>query len=212
MNSANEGQNALAGIKSSMCAGGCCTGAESKNVLVKVTTSLTDEVQCIATTMLCLPGIQPGNVMDCKAQTLKKSGNTATGSVKVEGNLRKGKKVPFGARPLKKMRERILKDGIKALPVSWQARSWIYQRILATPPWADMQEIALKYKEAKELTEAMNSKYDDHIIPLNHPRVCGLHVHWNLQVITMKRNLQKTNYFCPEQDDLFGFNPQLELI
>lgn len=35
----------------------------------------------------------------------------------------------------------------------------------------------------------------DHIIPLSHQNICGLHVPWNLQLITKSDNLHKSNSF-----------------
>jgi 5-methylcytosine-specific restriction endonuclease McrA len=38
----------------------------------------------------------------------------------------------------------------------------------------------------------------DHIIPLNHPLVCGLHVWDNLQILTKSANRSKRNKFDPD--------------
>jgi hypothetical protein len=62
------------------------------------------------------------------------------------------------------------------------------------------------------MTQVMGMPYAvDHIIPLNHPRVCGLHIALNMKVVTAGFNFRKGNYFCPEQMDMFPC-PQIELI
>lgn len=43
----------------------------------------------------------------------------------------------------------------------------------------------------------------DHIVPLNHPMVCGLNVPWNWRIITRQQNAAKSNAFCPDQLELF---------
>ena len=35
----------------------------------------------------------------------------------------------------------------------------------------------------------------DHIIPIKHKRICGLHVPWNLQMLTRSQNAKKNNKF-----------------
>ena len=60
----------------------------------------------------------------------------------------------------------------------------------ATPPWADKKAIAAIYRKAKR-----QGKVVDHIIPLNHPKVCGLHVPENLRAVHNLPNLLKGNRF-----------------
>jgi hypothetical protein len=38
-----------------------------------------------------------------------------------------------------------------------------------------------------------------HIVPLNHPYVCGLHVPWNMRVVPWRVNASKGNAFNPDQ-------------
>lgn len=60
----------------------------------------------------------------------------------------------------------------------------------ATPPWADMDIIKDFHKEAQ-----YHNMEVDHIIPLTHPLVCGLHCEFNLQLLTKSENCSKNNSF-----------------
>lgn len=62
------------------------------------------------------------------------------------------------------------------------------------PAWADRVALRQPYEEARALFLLTGQKYHvDHIIPIRHKLVCGLHVPWNLQVLPAKENMQKTN-------------------
>jgi hypothetical protein len=87
----------------------------------------------------------------------------------------------------------------KAVYVANRARRRALQDS-ATPIWltainkAQIQEM---YDIAKARKMQTSVDYHvDHIIPINGENVSGLHVPWNLQVITAKENLQKGNKSC----------------
>lgn len=64
----------------------------------------------------------------------------------------------------------------------------------ATPPWSDSEQIRLVYQEAARLqAEDGVARHVDHIVPLQGRLVCGLHVSWNLRVMTATENLKKAN-------------------
>ena len=67
----------------------------------------------------------------------------------------------------------------------------------ATPPWVTRKhktEMRELYKIAITMTKTTGVQYVvDHIIPLRSDLVCGLHVPWNLRVITQEENLKKSN-------------------
>jgi len=67
----------------------------------------------------------------------------------------------------------------------------------ATPRWLTKdQKLAIRqlYLQAMELTKLTGERYVvDHIVPLISDEVCGLHVPWNLRVITQEENLRKSN-------------------
>lgn len=68
-----------------------------------------------------------------------------------------------------------------------------------TPKWLSKEqkkEILWFYKEAKRLSELNDILYHvDHIVPLCGENVSGLHVPWNLQILTYKENLSKSNKY-----------------
>ena len=67
----------------------------------------------------------------------------------------------------------------------------------ATPKWLSRKqksEIRQLYQIAITMTQTTGEQYVvDHIVPLRGESVCGLHVPWNLRVITQDENLKKSN-------------------
>lgn len=61
-------------------------------------------------------------------------------------------------------------------------------KLKATPRWADNILIKAVYRAAAERGMEV-----DHIVPLQNKLVCGLHVHYNLQLLTRSENARKGN-------------------
>jgi hypothetical protein len=63
------------------------------------------------------------------------------------------------------------------------------RKLRATPLWANLEKIKEIYMSCPK------GHHVDHVIPLVHSHVCGLHVESNLQVILAEENLRKSNSF-----------------
>lgn len=83
------------------------------------------------------------------------------------------------------------KDKVNKLSAKRRAK-----KLKASPDWGELNDLIIEeaYSLAKDRTELTNLVWHvDHIIPLNNPLVCGLHVGINLQVIPAIDNLRKSN-------------------
>ena len=91
---------------------------------------------------------------------------------------------------------RRIRENAKANRPAANARGAAYRasRIHATPKWVDRNAIRKFYDEAKRLTLSTGILHHvDHIYPLRGKEFRGLHVPWNLQVLTEHENCSKQN-------------------
>ena len=81
----------------------------------------------------------------------------------------------------------------------------------ATPPWLTRKqktEMRSMYQIAITMSKTTGEPYVvDHIWPLQHEDVCGLHVPWNLRVITRSENAVKHNKL-PSDAEALAFPPK----
>ena len=72
-------------------------------------------------------------------------------------------------------------------------------KLRSTPKWASKKAINAIYREAAQRSKADGVSYHvDHVVPLRHRLVCGLHCEANLQILTAKENLTKHNSWWPD--------------
>lgn len=69
-------------------------------------------------------------------------------------------------------------------------RRTVYERALS---WAEEEKIKIVYAKAKVFGMTV-----DHIVPLHHRLVCGLHVWHNLQLLEGRLNRSKNNRVWPD--------------
>ncbi|CAB4155546.1 hypothetical protein UFOVP1064_63 [uncultured Caudovirales phage] len=81
--------------------------------------------------------------------------------------------------------------------VQASANAWKRRARHAMPKWLTVEhkkQIREMYLAARKLTATAGTKYVvDHIVPLRSEVVCGLHVPWNLQIMTHNDNCAKSN-------------------
>ena len=101
-------------------------------------------------------------------------------------------------------RVRLLKGDVPAWIKNSKRCKYISAVLLSTPPWVTTRELRALHERAVWMSEMTGIPHVlDHIVPLTHPRVCGLTVPWNIEVVPHKVNQAKSNNWCPEQEELF---------
>lgn len=105
--------------------------------------------------------------------------------------------------------------------VAWKERNVVWVRAdtkarrrkhrQATPSWLTKRQKAetrQMYQIAITMTQTTGEQYVvDHIYPLRSDVVCGLHVPWNLRVMTQDENLKKSNSL-PDDSEALAFPPK----
>jgi polyferredoxin len=95
-----------------------------------------------------------------------------------------------------KLKDKIWYKFNSALSVAASAK-YRATKLQATPNWLTtnhLKQMQSLYKLAQTLKRLNNVIYHvDHIIPLTGENVSGLHVPWNLQILTKRDNLSKSN-------------------
>lgn len=99
----------------------------------------------------------------------------------------------YALRPSRKAYEAAWKENNKPL-LSAYAMRYVSTKLRAMPRWVNKDDFRPFYEKAAQLTAITGVEHHvDHIVPLRGRDVCGLHVPYNLQVITKSENSRKNN-------------------
>jgi 5-methylcytosine-specific restriction endonuclease McrA len=80
--------------------------------------------------------------------------------------------------------------------VNAQNKAYKVAKINRTPPWLTKEHLAVMTEvyETAAMLSTDECRYEvDHILPLRGENVSGLHVPWNLQILTREENARKNN-------------------
>lgn len=94
-------------------------------------------------------------------------------------------------------------------PTLWltHSRTRKIRKRTAQPAWINAKNLVAIYRQCRKVSQETGILHHvDHVIPLKHNLVCGLHVPWNLQIITAKENRKKWNNFEMEIKDMSVLN------
>ena len=115
----------------------------------------------------------------------------------------KKKYIKFNPHKLKEQQKKYRRANPDKMNAKWAKRN--AKKIQATPPWLTKEHLSairMYYTESKALEKVTGIKHHvDHIVPLQGKNVCGLHVPWNLNVLTATENTAKNNSYPNEWED-----------
>jgi hypothetical protein len=78
----------------------------------------------------------------------------------------------------------------------------------AVPIWADRKAMrALKNEVKRRNAQQLTVWSIEHLVPLQHPYVCGLHWEGNMEIVDLRSNMKKCNFHWPDM-----WEPQQELF
>jgi hypothetical protein len=142
-----------------------------------------------------------GTVRDIPAAYLR-IGNTKSCGCLVVDMLRKyttpeAKKEALRANSRRSGRKHAAR--VKANKIKYETK-----RSHATPPWLSLEDwdaMDALYERARRLSKETGVRHEvDHIYPLQGKMLSGLHVPWNLQILTQAENVAKSNRYA----ELYG--------